>query len=262
MSLETTANEKLWDRVGNMFLGRRDNICNSWVRRQPNLFQEEKLPEVTKGSVQRCGRQDGGGRDRREPGLRLLHIQDLLISNCFYLLLAIILNMLRVTDLAGIQRKFPIPKRFKMKFLGAMGLRSLQSPILLTSWQKKQSSVLKQRQTYIKRPWLHQEPVWSNPPHSTALRKTSRKTHLKCNSLRCCKKGNAGATETRVFPLWEWATRSWRETCLFLFNWVSLGPFIHETPVDWILSKVREKQVHPPPWKTSKWFKNNSLLHT
>lgn len=97
-------------------------------------------------------------------------------------------NMLRVTDLVSIHWKFLTPERWKVKFLGAMGLRSLTSHFTLTSWQEKQLSVLKQRQTYIKRHWRHQELTWLNPPHSTTTREASRKPHLHCNWFGCCKK--------------------------------------------------------------------------
>lgn len=48
--------------------------------------------------------------------------QNLLIFNCFHLML-IILNMWWVTDLVGIRCKFLAPKKLKGKLLGAMGLR-------------------------------------------------------------------------------------------------------------------------------------------
>lgn len=64
-----------------------------------------------------------------------------------------------------------------------MGLRSLKSHILLTSWQEKPLSILKQRQTHMKRHWIHQELTWLNPLPAAAIRETSRKPHLDATGL-------------------------------------------------------------------------------
>lgn len=72
-------------------------------------------------------------RDKEgNPGWMIFHVQELLMSDYFHLLL-IILNTLSVIHLAGIQWKFLTPKSLKVKFLVAMTLRSLKSYILLAS---------------------------------------------------------------------------------------------------------------------------------
>lgn len=162
--------------------------------------------------------------------------------------------------LVGIQWKFLTSQRWKVKFPGATGLRSPKSHILLTPRQRKPLSVLKQRRTYRKRQGLApgSYPGWmlhmllpSERPAGTPEVGVVRK-HTPTRAVL--------QPQKHADPSWQWATVSWRETCLSLFTGDYLGPFLHVTQPGCFPSKVRETQFTPCPGESPSG--SNTALRT